>query len=83
MYSPPPVLPTLLPPSFTPSLPHVLPPVLPPSLVNSVPPKLRPGPGGAAGRGIVEQLNELAELKAQGLLTDEEFAAAKAKMLSP
>jgi hypothetical protein len=29
----------------------------------------------------IEQLKELAELKAQGILTDEEFAAQKAKIL--
>ena len=29
-----------------------------------------------------EQLKELADLKAQGVLTDEEFAAAKARILS-
>jgi Short C-terminal domain len=29
----------------------------------------------------IEQLKELAELKAQGILTDEEFAAQKAKVL--
>ena len=30
----------------------------------------------------IERLNELAHLKNQGLLTDEEFAAAKAKLLA-
>ena len=36
-----------------------------------------------AGAGLAEQLRDLAELKAQGVLTDEEFAAAKAKVISP
>lgn len=35
-----------------------------------------------AGGGQVGQLNELADMKAKGLLTDEEFVAAKAKLLS-
>ena len=35
----------------------------------------------AAGPGRVEQLKELAGLKEQGVLTDEEFAAEKARIL--
>jgi hypothetical protein len=36
----------------------------------------------AAGEGsTIEQLKELGELKAQGILTEEEFAAQKAKLL--
>jgi hypothetical protein len=31
--------------------------------------------------GITEELSKLADLKAQGVLTDEEFAAAKQKLL--
>ncbi len=31
---------------------------------------------------MISQLQQLAELKAQGILTDEEFAAAKAKLLA-
>lgn len=35
-----------------------------------------------AGEGtVIDQLKELGELKAQGVLTDEEFAAQKAKLL--
>ena len=34
-----------------------------------------------AGGDTTEQLKELASLKAQGVLTDAEFAAAKAKIL--
>ena len=39
----------------------------------------RPPPRAAADP--IEQLKELAELKNQGILTDEEFAAQKAKIL--
>ena len=38
-------------------------------------------PAGAGGTDTVEALRQLADLKAQGLLTDEEFAAQKAKLL--
>lgn len=34
------------------------------------------------GESTVEQLKDLAELKSQGLLTDEEFASQKAKLLA-
>jgi Short C-terminal domain len=36
----------------------------------------------AAGQSTIDQLKELGELKAQGSLTDEEFAAQKAKLLA-
>ena len=35
-----------------------------------------------AGPDPIEQLKELGELRAQGILTDEEFAAQKAKILA-
>jgi len=35
----------------------------------------------AAGPSTIDQLKELAELKSQGILTEEEFAAQKAKVL--
>jgi putative oligomerization/nucleic acid binding protein len=35
----------------------------------------------AAGPSMIDQLKELGELKAQGVLTEEEFAAQKAKLL--
>ena len=41
-------------------------------------PAAAPGPGGSS---IVDQLNQLAGLHQQGVLTDEEFAAAKAKLI--
>jgi len=41
-----------------------------------------PPPAPAAGSAdTIAQLKELAELKTQGILTDEEFAAQKAKIL--
>jgi len=35
----------------------------------------------AGGEDRVQQLKDLADLKAQGVLTDEEFAAEKARIL--
>ena len=40
-----------------------------------------PAPAPAAGPDPIEQLKELGQLHAQGVLTDEEFAAQKAKIL--
>ena len=42
------------------------------------PPQAAPTGGGAS---TIDQLKELGELKAQGILTEEEFAAQKAKIL--
>src|SRR5262245_31781429 len=39
-------------------------------------------PPAAAGPDRIEQLKELADLKAQGVLTDAEFEAEKAKILA-
>lgn len=36
----------------------------------------------AGGASTIDQLKELGELKAQGILTEEEFAAQKAKLLA-
>jgi Short C-terminal domain len=36
----------------------------------------------AAGESTIDQLKELGELKAQGILTEDEFAAQKAKLLA-
>ena len=38
-------------------------------------------PGGG-GRDPIEQLKDLADLKAQGILTEEEFATQKARLLA-
>jgi hypothetical protein len=35
-----------------------------------------------AGESVIDQLKELGELKSQGILTEEEFAAQKAKLLA-
>jgi hypothetical protein len=41
-----------------------------------------PPPAPAAGPDVTTQLQQLATLHSQGVLSDEEFAAAKAKLLS-
>ncbi len=45
---------------------------------QAAPPAAAPAGGGNA---TIDQLKELGELKAQGILTEEEFAAQKAKLL--
>ncbi|HLM26671.1 MAG TPA: SHOCT domain-containing protein [Thermoleophilaceae bacterium] len=44
-------------------------------------PPQQPPPQGGGGPDPIAQLKELGELHAQGVLTDEEFAAQKAKLL--
>ena len=44
------------------------------------PPAAAPAPA-AASSPMIDQLNQLAALHTQGVLSDEEFAAAKAKLL--
>ena len=39
-----------------------------------------PAPAPAASSPMIDQLNQLAALHQQGVLTDEEFSAAKAKL---
>jgi hypothetical protein len=42
-----------------------------------------PAPAAPAGGGdLMDELSKLADLKAAGVLTDEEFSAAKAKLLA-
>jgi Short C-terminal domain len=41
-----------------------------------------PAAPAAPPRDTIQQLKDLADLKAQGILTDEEFAAEKAKILA-
>jgi hypothetical protein len=49
---------------------------------QQAPPPQAAAPAPAAGGGsTIEQLKELGELKAQGILTEEEFAAQKVKLL--
>ncbi len=40
------------------------------------------GPAAPAAASTLDQLKQLGELKDQGILTEEEFAAQKAKLLS-
>jgi len=51
---------------------------------GSAEPEPEPAPAApaAAAPDPIEQLKELAQLHAQGVLTDEEFAAQKAKLLA-
>jgi putative oligomerization/nucleic acid binding protein len=49
---------------------------------QSAPTAPAPAPAGAGQASVIDQLKELGELKAQGILTEEEFAAQKAKLLS-
>jgi Short C-terminal domain len=44
------------------------------------PPQQAPPPAPAASSSMVDQLNQLAALHEQGVLNDDEFAAAKAKL---
>ena len=46
------------------------------------PPPPPPAPAAAAPADPIAQLKELAELKNQGILTEEEFAAQKARILA-
>ena len=50
---------------------------------QQMPPRRHPHPPrpAAGGGSVIDQLKELGELKAQGILTEEEFAAQKAKLL--
>jgi hypothetical protein len=45
-------------------------------------PVAAPAPAPAAAPSMIDQLKELGELKSQGILTEEEFAAQKAKLLA-
>jgi hypothetical protein len=45
------------------------------------PPEQAPPAAAPAGESTIDQLRELGELKSQGILTEEEFAAQKAKLL--
>jgi hypothetical protein len=45
------------------------------------PPVAEPAPAAPAESDMIQQLKDLGELHTQGILTDEEFAAQKAKIL--
>jgi hypothetical protein len=47
--------------------------------VAPAPAPAQPAPAG--GESVIDQLKQLGELKQQGVLTEEEFAAQKAKLL--
>lgn len=48
---------------------------------QAAPAQMAPPPAQGGGASTIDQLKELGELKAQGILTEEEFAAQKAKIL--
>jgi len=54
----------------------------PPEQQYAPPPAAPPPPAPSAGQDRVEQLKDLADLKQQGVLTEEEFAAEKARILA-
>jgi hypothetical protein len=45
-------------------------------------PEAPPAQAPVAGASMIDQLKELGELKSQGILTEDEFAAQKAKLLA-
>ena len=47
---------------------------------QQAPPQPAPAPAPSASSPMIDQLNQLAALHQQGVLTDDEFAAAKAKL---
>jgi len=54
----------------------------PPQAQQAPAPVPAPAPGPAASSSMVDQLNQLATLHEQGVLSDDEFAAAKAKLFA-
>lgn len=52
-----------------------------PMQAEPAPPPQAAAPAQAGESSMIDQLKELGELKAQGILTEEEFAAQKAKIL--
>lgn len=54
----------------------------PPPEQSAPPPPAAPQAPGGMSAEAVQRLQELAELNKQGVLTDEEFAAQKARILS-
>jgi hypothetical protein len=49
---------------------------------QQAPPPAAPAAAAPPAESMLDQLKELGELKAQGILTEEEFAAQKAKLLN-
>jgi Short C-terminal domain len=56
-------------------------PAYPQQYAAPPPPPPAAAPGGT-GESVVDQLQELASLKEQGILTEEEFASQKARILA-
>jgi hypothetical protein len=54
----------------------------PGNVVSAAPAVVAPAVAAPAGDDLVAQLQQLANLKAQGILSEEEFAAAKAKLIA-
>jgi hypothetical protein len=52
----------------------------PPPSYQQAPPAAAPPPPATASSPMIDQLNQLAALHQQGVLTDDEFTAAKAKL---
>ena len=50
-------------------------------MAQQAPPQPTAPAAAPAAGSVIDQLKELGELKAQGILTEEEFAAQKAKLL--
>jgi outer membrane murein-binding lipoprotein Lpp len=68
-------------PQYAPPPPQYAPPP-PPQYAPPAPPAPPPAPMAAPQPDRIAQLKELGELKAAGVLTEEEFQAEKAKILS-
>jgi hypothetical protein len=49
---------------------------------QQAPPPAAAAPTGGGEQSMIDQLKQLGELKEQGILTEEEFAAQKAKLLN-
>jgi Short C-terminal domain len=54
----------------------------PPQPAPAQPAPAQPAPAQAAGNPLLDQLNQLASLHQSGALSDDEFAAAKSKLLA-
>jgi hypothetical protein len=52
-----------------------------PTAYAAPPPPPAPAPAGTGGSDVTAELERLAGLRNQGVLSDEEFSAAKAKLL--
>jgi len=53
----------------------------PPQQYQQAPPAPAPAPAAADSSSLVDELQKLASLKEQGILSEDEFTAAKSKLL--